>query len=90
MPDKGGMEQCVPIDALAMPDDQEQMQPPAVGDAVNYQVDGKITRIDGQNAYVMPTAVNGQQMADMKEQEPDQEGALRQEAQEMDDSETYA
>lgn len=52
-------EDCIPLAALSMPDEQEQMQPPAEGDKVNYSVDGIVTRIDGENAYVRKTSVNG-------------------------------
>jgi len=50
----------VSLDALSMPDDQEQMQPPAVGDEVNYQVTGKVVSIQGNVVTVQKTAVNGQ------------------------------
>lgn len=50
----------VPLSALAMPDDTEQMQPPEVGDEVNYQVTGKVISIEGDVAQVQKTAVNGQ------------------------------
>lgn len=58
-----GMEDCIPLEALAMPDESEQMQSPAVGDKVQYGVEGEITRIEGENAYVKKTAVNGQKVA---------------------------
>lgn len=59
----GGGEDCIPTDALAMPDEKEQMQPPEVGDEVNYQVTGTVTRIEGDNAYVKRKTVNGQEVA---------------------------
>lgn len=78
----GGMdstEQCVPVDALAMPDDGEQLTPPAAGDRVSYQVEGKVTRIDGKNAYVQPETVNGQPIesgkAEPNEGQPPEEDA---------------
>ena len=55
-------EDCVPVEALAMPDEGDQMQPPAVGDMVNYQVTGKISRIEGNQAYVTRKTVNGQEI----------------------------
>lgn len=54
------MEDCVSLNALMMPDEGDQMQPPAVGDEVNYQVTGRVTRIEGDKAYVAKTTVNGQ------------------------------
>lgn len=52
----------VPLDSLAMPDDQEQMQPPEVGDEVNYQVTGKVVAIEGNVAKVQRTSINGQEV----------------------------
>ena len=54
-------EDCVPLSSLAMPDPDsgDQMTPPAVGDNVQYNVEGKVTRIEGENAYVQRVAVNG-------------------------------
>ena len=56
------MEDCVSLSALQMPDEGEQMQAPAIGDEVNYQVTGRVTRIEGDKAYVQKTSVNGQQV----------------------------
>ncbi len=60
----GGMdhdsEMCVPLAALAMPGDDQTMNKPAEGDPVEFRVEGKVTRIDGDNAYVMPDSINGQ------------------------------
>ena len=52
----------VPLDTLAMPDDQEQMQPPEVGDVVNYQVTGKVVAIEGNMAKVERQSINGQDL----------------------------
>lgn len=52
-------EDCVPLEALEMPGEDEQMNQPAVGDPVSYHVEGKVTRIEGQNAYVKRETVNG-------------------------------
>jgi hypothetical protein len=52
----------VPVSLLSMPDDQEQMQPPEVGDVVNYQVTGKVTAIEGNYAKVERQSINGQEM----------------------------
>lgn len=75
-----GDEFCVPVDALAMPDEQEQMTPPEVGDPVTFQVDGKVTRIEGGKAYIDPTAINGKDVSEPTEEaEPtldDQKAAL--------------
>ena len=52
----------VPLDMLSMPDDQEQMQPPEVGDVVNYQVTGKVVAIEGNDATVQRQSINGQEL----------------------------
>ena len=52
-------EQCVPLMALAMPEEGDQMASPEVGDVVTYTVEGKVTRIEGDMAYVEPETVNG-------------------------------
>jgi hypothetical protein len=57
----------VPLDLLSMPDDQEQMQPPEVGDVVNYQVTGKVVAIEGDDAKVQRQSINGQELQDDNE-----------------------
>lgn len=56
-----GSEDCVPLSSLAMPDadNADQMANPEVGDKVNYQIEGTVTRIEGDNAYVKRDAING-------------------------------
>jgi hypothetical protein len=54
----------VPLSLLSMPDDQEQMQPPEVGDVVNYQVTGKVVAIEGDYAKVQRQSINGQELPD--------------------------
>ena len=51
-------EQCVPLAALAVDGTN-----PAAGDAVEYKVQGKIARIDGDHAYVTPETINDQPAA---------------------------
>ena len=50
---------CVPLATLSMPGEGDQMTPPEVGDVVTASVEGKVTKIDGDNAYVKPTSING-------------------------------
>ena len=72
-------EVAVPLKSLAQPDDKEQVQTPAEGDAVNFSVDATVTRIEGETAYVKVSAVNGTPIEDeAAEPAPDmdmQEGA---------------
>lgn len=56
----GSGDQAIPIAALAMPDDQQQMANPEPGDVVTYEVQGKVTRVEGETAYVTPETINGQ------------------------------
>ena len=74
----GGMrEVCVPLASLAMPDEKEAMEDPAVGDAVQFNAEGKVSRIEGGNAYVKLSAVNGQEMTEPEEAaEPSEEDQL--------------
>jgi hypothetical protein len=58
----GASEDCISLDSLAMPDAEngDQMANPEVGDRVQYQVEGTVTRIEGKNAYVKRESVNGE------------------------------
>jgi hypothetical protein len=64
------IEQCVPLESLGVPGDGELMESPEVGDRVDYTVEGKVTRIEGGKAYVMPEAVNGKPVADATDTPP--------------------
>jgi len=59
----------VPLSFLSMPDDQEQMQPPEVGDVVSYQVTGKVVAIEGNMAKVERQSINGQDLPDAEPNE---------------------
>lgn len=76
----------VPLSSLAQPDDKEMMQTPQAGDSVDFQVTATISRIDGEMAYVIPQAVNGQPL-DEQGEVPDADQSegddLRQQAQSM-------
>lgn len=74
----GGMDMCVPLDSLKEPDEQQQMQSPEVGNNVVMTVEGTISRIDGQNAYVTPSAVNGQKLDQMQGNQAPEGDQLRQ------------
>ena len=56
------MEDRVPLSALANADESNQMTTPAVGDRVSYSVDGKIIRIEGDQAFIQKESVNGQEL----------------------------
>lgn len=85
-------EDCVSLESLAMPDESEQMENPGVGDKVQYTVEGTITRIEGDNAYVKKSAVNGQKVEDAKPakpEAPDEMASLESEARSMSETPTY-
>ena len=54
----------VPLSALASPGEDEQMQTPAVGDLVQFQYEGKIASVQGDNAVVALESVNGKPLTD--------------------------
>lgn len=58
---------CVPLSSLNMPDESEQMQAPEVGDRVQYTVEGTVSRIDGNEAYVKRETINSQPVDDDKD-----------------------
>jgi hypothetical protein len=70
----GGNEDCIPLAALNMPDDQEQMQAPGQGDKVQYTIEGTVSRIEGDNAYVTRESINGQPAPKAFGDEPEQPG----------------
>ena len=59
-------ELCVKAGSLAM--DAEDGGPgatPAVGDSVEFTATGKVSRVEGDNAYVSVESVNGEPVASM-------------------------
>lgn len=54
----------VPLAMLATPDDKENMETPAVGDAGTCTVEYTVDSIDGQNATITPTAINGKPLGE--------------------------
>lgn len=78
-----GQEIPVPLSALAQPDDQEQMQTPEPGDEVDMTVSAKITRVEGQTAYIQPTAINGNPLGAQGEEQDEQPDADAQEGSDL-------
>lgn len=72
-------ELCVSLDALAMPDEHDKSEAPAVGDKVQAMVEGEVSRIVGYKAYVTMSAVNGQPVEATPEAptEADNEASMR-------------
>ena len=83
-PDESGNELPVALDALATSDGTT----PSVGDDVEVKVQGKVSSINGDCAYVTPETCNGQPVPD--EGEGDMSGDdLMQAAQSADNSSGY-
>lgn len=61
----------IPLDALAQPDEKDEMVNPEQGDIVDFQVEGKIVSINGGMAMVQPTAVNGKPLDGSDEPDED-------------------
>ncbi len=75
----------IPLKALAQPDDKDAMTTPEMGDSVTFSVDGTITRIEGEMAYVKANAVNGTPIGEEAEEvAPDEGASLMDEAKGMD------
>jgi hypothetical protein len=53
---------CIPLAALASPDEGDQMVEPSNGDIVPFSGECKVNRTEGKNAYIKITAVNGQKL----------------------------
>lgn len=70
--DDEGMENgelCIPLSALAAPDEKDNMVEPQEGDIVPFSGECQITRVQGKNAYATLTAVNGQKIDENDEDE---------------------
>lgn len=63
----------VPVSALTVPDEQDQPSAPAVGDRVSYQVDGVVESVNGEQAEVRATAINGTPLAAAGSEKPAEE-----------------
>lgn len=73
---------CVPVSALALPGEKDgQNTAPAIGDTVDLTGTAKVTRIEGDKAYLQPTEINGAavESAAMPEDLDDEEKSLRDE-----------
>jgi hypothetical protein len=68
--DKGGDGKIyVPLASLATPDQGERMNTPEVGDSGSMQVDYTVESIEGDQACIKPTAVNGNPLPDADDTE---------------------
>lgn len=77
------LEQCVPVAAVSVPDQDEQMAAPEPGDTVRYEVEGKVNRVAGGHVYVEPIAINGQPVEAKAEPVADDLAAMSEEAEGM-------
>lgn len=72
--EQSSAEVCVPTSSLASPAEDEQMTSPEIGDLVQFQVEGKITRVEGENAYVSMQSVNGKPVSEKDAATSDTQG----------------
>lgn len=91
-PEQGGgmKEVCVPISSLAQSGEGDTMETPQEGDRVSFSVEGNVSRVDAQNAYVTMDTVNGEKLPEGEAEPPDEESALRDSAGQMDEGQAYA
>ena len=67
-PDQDGQDQdggaqstlYVPLDSLAQPDNDNNMQTPEIGDTFDMTVRAKVVSIEGDQACIQPIAINGE------------------------------
>jgi hypothetical protein len=64
----------IPLDALAMPDDSEQLVNPEPGDVVSYTIEGKVVSVDGNVAVIQRQTVNGKALEATPQPEDDMAG----------------
>ena len=50
----------VPLDSLAQPDNDNNMQSPEVGDEFDMTVHAKVVSIEGDQACIQPISINGE------------------------------
>jgi hypothetical protein len=82
MPAQAGPgELSIPVGAVAVPDEGEQMVNPEPGDKVTLQVEAEVVSVDGDRAIIRPTSVNGQELA--AEEAPEQMEDLQRSAEAM-------
>lgn len=85
-PEAAPIEVAVPLASLAIPDEQENMAAPEVGDKGQAPMEYTVTRIEGENAFITLDAVNGQKLGTEKTPTDDDEtGQLQQMAAGMPD-----
>jgi hypothetical protein len=74
----------LPVDSLAVPDEDEQMVAPEVGDRVTYTVEGRVMSVNGNLATIRRESVNGRPVEAAEKENPHDEMAdLREEAERM-------
>lgn len=59
-----GLEIPVPIESVSMPGEDDKMQSPSESDPVQFQVEGKISRIQGDIAFVAIESINGKPVSE--------------------------
>lgn len=65
---------CIPAAALNSDTEDGGSVAPQQGDPVTVSIEGKVTRIEGGNVYIMPESANGQPLEGAGEMSLDEEG----------------
>lgn len=73
MTEKAGC-MTVPLAALAVPGEDDSTSQPVPGDRVSYQVDGVVESVNGDQAEVRPSAINGNPVGEPESAEAPDEG----------------
>lgn len=78
----GDSELCVSVQSLKV-----GQIPPAEGDNVSVTVEGTVSRIDGEHAYITPEKINGEDVPSKSDDNSNEEDDMMQKAQAMDKAE---
>lgn len=83
-PTNTAIDDTLPIDSLAVPDEDEQMVAPEVGDRVTYTVEGRVVSVNGNQAVIRRESVNGRPVESAQTENPhDEMASLQDEAERM-------
>lgn len=79
------MEICVPASVVSTQDGSDNLVAPEIGDEVPMDVVAKVTRVEGDNVYLIPVTVNGEDVTPDEPKAPeDERGKVLAAAQEAD------
>ena len=68
--DSSSNEVCVPLESVTI-----DGQAPQEGDTVDFAIEARVSRVDNDMAYVVPTKVNGQDVDQEENESPSDESS---------------